>query len=36
MVINAEMERKQKGRPGVFQTLQKKTHTATNPLSPNS
>jgi len=26
MVINAEMERKQKGRPGVFQTLQKK-HT---------
>jgi hypothetical protein len=24
MVINAEMERKQKGRPGVFQALKKK------------
>jgi septal ring-binding cell division protein DamX len=31
MVINAEMERKQKERPGVFQALQKKkkTHTHT-------
>jgi hypothetical protein len=27
MVINAEMERKQKGRPSVFQALQKNTYT---------